>query len=839
MGKTKVAADCIRKVTELRKLMNLGYVKELEIPNEDSFLQSKVIEKNGKLTRAQVYKLLIDGSQMISPPERTKTRKGEDAARCWQSGGLDIVIEQDGDTYYDTGYVIHHQRDANGVYCGWLNFQKEQTRRTSDLTKHVTKCDCGKGEQSVATGQQVLTFHPTKEATLSKKDVEEINHAMREQIFSNCRQAEIADDIMFGSFQKKLLEIGARQGAKGYFKFDFRKRAPSGSKVIRKGLQKEYEEIVSYWKPKIKVAVQRGLASFYTDIGKDKVNNRAMLNICCTISFPAIPAVTFDLVIATCSFNSALLLAAKIGEDVDLGAIAEEVFSKHGRHIRATFNAVLKETYDIETAAQFYVVADRAGNNVRGFGDRYICCMAHQYHNAFKYAQETFRSLQPDCSLVKSFEAVAKITTYAKKRDIKFKVEGEEGRRREGNEVNLENPPKTRWLGKVNQVKKNLKVKSDVQRKAEGDVGLEELVLNVSWELLEQQAQACGELVHALMNTQLTSTPNLHLVLPDLRRILRALLRIVGASRGSNEIKQFFKQLILGVAHKCLRVLDVIHYASAYLNPGSGGTIIDINRYLPQDQKQFSKGIESADYRTTHLCVKNEHGKFKPTQLKSNKSISESITDHFATRIDITKEPSFRAHVPQSHSVVNLDDSNEDLDEMLAGLNSATFVEEKSFTTPVEIADDAIKKYSNHHKGYPNHREAVNREKILQMKQTYDQDPRTFWANPFHRSKMHSGLTEYALFLFSIRSSSASSEREFSRMAWMLSKRRSSYTTSNTNRMLTCGNLIPQKRRLQQELFKRKVKQRNLFKSKANASQSRSVNLFLLRIVINLKQKTK
>ena len=62
MSKTKVAADCIRKVTELRKLMNLRYVKELEIPNKDCFLQSKVIEKNSKLTRGQVYKLLIDGS---------------------------------------------------------------------------------------------------------------------------------------------------------------------------------------------------------------------------------------------------------------------------------------------------------------------------------------------------------------------------------------------------------------------------------------------------------------------------------------------------------------------------------------------------------------------------------------------------------------------------------------------------------------------------------------------------------------------------------------------------------------------------------------------------------
>ena len=85
--------------------------------------------------------------------------------------------------------------------------------------------------------------------------------------------------------------------------------------------------------------------------------------------------------------------------------------------------------------------------------------------------------------------------------------------------------------------------------------------------------------------------------------------------------------------------------------------------------------------------------------MKSNKSIAESITDHLATRIDVTKEPSFKAHVSESHSVVNLDDSNEDLDEMLAGLNSATFVEEKIFTTAVETADDAIKKYSNYHKG--------------------------------------------------------------------------------------------------------------------------------------------
>ena len=137
-------------------------------------------------------------------------------------------------------------------------------------------------------------------------------------------------------------------------------------------------------------------------------------------------------------------------------------------------------------------------------------------------------------------------------------------------------------------------------------------------------------------------------------------------------------------------------------------------------------------------------------------------------------------------------------------------------TTTVEIAEAAMKEYCNYHKGYPNHREPGNRAEILRIKELYDQDPRKFWINPLHRSKMHSCLVKYALFLYSIRSSSASSEREFSRMAWMLSKRRSSYTTSNTNRMLTCGNLIPQKRRLEQELVKRKVKRRNLFKVEAN-----------------------
>ena len=65
-------------------------------------------------------------------------------------------------------------------------------------------------------------------------------------------------------------------------------------------------------------AHSKGLVSYFADIRKDKINNRAFLNICATVTFPAVPQVTFDLVIATKSYKSALLAAAVNDFDVDL-----------------------------------------------------------------------------------------------------------------------------------------------------------------------------------------------------------------------------------------------------------------------------------------------------------------------------------------------------------------------------------------------------------------------------------------------------------------------------------------------------------------------------------------
>ena len=139
------------------------------------------------------------------------------------------------------------------------------------------------------------------------------------------------------------------------------------------GLDKVYEEFVLFWSTLLRRAHDEGIISYYTDLGKDKINNRAMLNICATVTFPAIPDQTFDLVIATKSYKSALLEAADNGDDVDLDELANEVYAKNGRNIMVKFNSTLR-SFGIDATGDFYIVADRASVNVSGFGRRYVCC---------------------------------------------------------------------------------------------------------------------------------------------------------------------------------------------------------------------------------------------------------------------------------------------------------------------------------------------------------------------------------------------------------------------------------------------------------------------------------
>ena len=74
--------------------------------------------------------------------------------------------------------------------------------------------------------------------------------------------------------------------------------------------------------------------------------------------------------------------------------------------------------------------------------------------------------------------------------------------------------------------------------------------------------------------------------------------------------------------------------------------------------------------------------------------------------------------------------------------------------------------------------------------------------------------TALAHFVFSILAGSAGSEREFSRMGYLLSSRRTSYTPSNSNKRLTLANLLPQKRRLEEIMNARGLKKMKLFDAK-------------------------
>ena len=77
---------------------------------------------------------------------------------------------------------------------------------------------------------------------------------------------------------------------------------------------------------------------------------------------------------------------------------------------------------------------------------------------------------------------------------------------------------------------------------------------------------------------------------------------------------------------------------------------------------------------------------------------------------------------------------------------------------------------------------------------------------------MPKSLVEFAHHVHSIQYSSASSEREFSRMGWMISPRRASITAANADKRLALANLLPMKRKLEKEMDVGNFKKRNLFK---------------------------
>ena len=92
-----------------------------------------------------------------------------------------------------------------------------------------------------------------------------------------------------------------------------------------------------------------------------------------------------------------------------------EVYSENSDHILASFEHVLKETYGIDLHDEpYFIVADKAGENSKAFGKRYIICFAHALDLAFKYAKKRFDAKHRNTALDRSLRAMHDLTSYCK-----------------------------------------------------------------------------------------------------------------------------------------------------------------------------------------------------------------------------------------------------------------------------------------------------------------------------------------------------------------------------------------------------------------------------------------
>ena len=322
------------------------------------------------------------------------------------------------------------------------------------------------------------------------------------------------------------------------------------------------------------------------------------------------------------------------------------------------------------------------------------------------------------------------------------------------------------------------------------------------------------------MNGQQSQKPNIHHCVLDLMMTLTDLSR--PANRDLNgeedEISTWARREILGLSHKCLRALQVPHFAGCLLNPGVG-YIPDLNHYLPWDEEWFVFGVTKEDFRTTDKCIKNDTNSYHPTWLQPGETIYAAVINLFAKRIQNSEQGEQEINnvrkKKEESSSVNLEKRSK---FVLFGPKLNTMhLDSGVDVSPKSKAAELISKYDSYHKGYrrlnSEKKQNVSSQSNEDLKDEYDRNPRVFWSDETHSSVLGSDLVSFARYIFSILSSSAGPEREFSRMGYLVTKRRSRYTPANTNKRLTLANLIPQKRRLEDILSIRQIKRARLFEN--------------------------
>ena len=298
-------------------------------------------------------------------------------------------------------------------------------------------------------------------------------------------------------------------------------------------------------------------------------------------------------------------------------------------------------------------------------------------------------------------------------------------------------------------------------------------------------------------------------VLVDLMKMFKQLAKVSDVPEAQmRSVNHFARCLILGLCHKCLRVLQIPHFLAAYLNPGFG-RIPDLNAYIPNDSRWFIDGMNEVDLRTTDRCIKNDSNLYRPSWVSQGSSIREELEKYIMNWVpDIAQ--------PVHDELGGSDSSDDDLAPDFNGFNNLPAAERGIQGSPID--DVSLRFYFFHLFSFAHstlccklrNDTQANKRQNRKLKADYDHDPRCFWNEKDVRAEFPAWFVTLSIFIFSIQSSSANCERSFSRMGWMVGSRRSGITADNTDKRLTLTNQLPQKRRLLELCSERKIKKTKL-----------------------------
>jgi hypothetical protein len=282
--------------------------------------------------------------------------------------------------------------------------------------------------------------------------------------------------------------------------------------------------------------------------------------------------------------------------------------------------------------------------------------------------------------------------------------------------------------------------------------------------------------------------PSLHLCVPNTSFMIR---RAAGnLTSNDNTLVKLSEGIILGVALKILRVFKEEHFLACFFNPGWFGGFFNFNQILPWDKDFFTNYLASIDYRSADLCIKNEELQFIPdfcvVEDGENKNVDDACIDFFVQSV-VSKFPERQPRVP----LINDGDGNDDEEDEMWGVPEIAPQTNNVNCRDEEGVKQLVEYYKQMEKGYRAGDNPYNKS----LQKSYNDNPIPFWT---HRTDFPIEFSKTVIRFIQIRPGSVPSERCFSDLNYLYSKRRSQLESDTVDAYLIGSSAIKAKRKLRQ-----------------------------------------